>query len=50
MITTIKNIFTQDENKQLQMFIEKVNKNDDLKAEAYSSKSVFVNPSTLRIA
>jgi hypothetical protein len=38
----------RNEDHEFQMFIAEVNKNDELRAEAYANRSTYVNPGELR--
>lgn len=50
ILNTLKKIFKKyDDAYEFEMFIAKVNKNDELKAQAYANRSTYVNPCTLRI-
>jgi hypothetical protein len=46
---TLKRMFKKDENEKVQLFIEKVKKNEKAKATAYSKRTTYINPCGLRL-
>jgi hypothetical protein len=45
---TIMRMFTKDEDQKLRIFIDEVNRNEELKAREYENRSTYVNPGALR--
>lgn len=51
LMEKLKELFAKRDNKdELEIYLERTKKNDDLKAQAYKNRSTYVSYTTLRLS